>query len=80
MPFYDYRYTTVAGETKVVERRFSMAERPDRIDVLDEDGRTYQAQHVILRPHANTPSTWRVRGTDSELPPENSPFIPQGEA
>jgi hypothetical protein len=79
MPFYDYRYTTKAGEVKVVERRFSMAERPDTLLITDEDGEDYEARFVILRPHANTASKWRVGGTDSTLPAENSPALSQAD-
>lgn len=79
MPSYDFQYTKDDGTVVTVEQWFSMQERPDTIQVVDADGRTYEARHVILRPPAAMKLNWQVKGTVSDLPDENSRFITKDE-
>lgn len=79
MPRYDFAYTTYAGEQKVVERSLKMSENTGTLQITDEDGHTYLARQVFLTPHANMATNWRVRGTDSTLPPEGSRALTQQE-
>lgn len=66
MPIYTYR--TEDGET--VERVFKMSDYPQTI--LLNDGREAK---LVISLTAKMAINWEVRGTSSELPPENAPPI-----
>lgn len=73
MPFYEYRYTTVQGQSRVVERKFKMGEAPETVVVQDGD-EVYTAERIISLT-ARMATNWEVKDTVSDLPPENSPLL-----
>lgn len=72
MPIYVYKYTNREGQDREVERRFSMSEYPQTLEV-EEDGETYVAT-LAIQAHARMKMNWAVKGTTSDLPDENAPM------
>lgn len=70
MPIYVYRYQSVEGEEVFVERRFKISEYPQKIYVREGD-EVYEA-NLVISAHARMSHNWSVKGTDSDLPDENT--------
>jgi hypothetical protein len=70
MPFYVYRYETEEG-VQHTERFFRMNQAPDEI-IVEEGDAIYHAQKIIALT-ARMSSNWEVKGTATDLPPENAP-------
>lgn len=72
MALYEFEYTNIEGQTKRVERRFKMSERPDTIQVQEGD-EIYTAKFVISA-HARMSRNWDSY-EPSDLPPVNHPML-----
>lgn len=69
MPLYEYVHESPVASIRI-ERLFRMGEAPDSIEI-DVGGTTVNAHRVLSLP------AWRPDHVEeTQLPPENSPFIP----
>ncbi len=71
MPIYVYRYETEDGP-RHTERFYKIDQAPDQI-IVEEDDAIYHATRIIALT-AKMGINWTVRGTASDLPPENAPM------
>lgn len=72
MPIYEYEYQDDQGKVHRLEKIVRKGS-PEKIEVVHE-GKVYEASRVVSLT-AKMALNWEVKGTSSDMPAENSPYL-----